>query len=103
MTARDLLAELVALGAALTLEGERLRLTAPRGAVSRELQAELSEHRAELIALLSAPVVPPWAGQRVKIEDLPAFRERWGLRVVAGSWPEGQACPVLTCCEVSSE
>ncbi len=26
----------------------------------------------------------PWEGVRVKIEDLPAFRARWGLVVVGG-------------------
>jgi hypothetical protein len=28
--------------------------------------------------------VAPWEGVRVKIEDLPAFRARWGLLVVGG-------------------
>ena len=26
----------------------------------------------------------PWNGARVRIEDLPAFRARWGLKVVGG-------------------
>ncbi len=34
---------------------------------------------------VAAPILPaPWVGQRVKIEDLPDLRARFGLRVVAG-------------------
>ena len=31
-----------------------------------------------------APEPAPWAGQRVKIEDLPDFKARWGLQMVGG-------------------
>jgi hypothetical protein len=27
---------------------------------------------------------PPWSGQRVRIEDLPAYLARWGLKAVGG-------------------
>ncbi len=34
-------------------------------------------------AARSQPVAP-WDGVRVKIEELPAFRARWGLKLVGG-------------------
>ena len=36
-----------------------------------------------------------WVGQCVKIEDLPAFKEKWGLRTVNSEWLEGEACPTV--------
>lgn len=44
----------------------------------------------------AAVTAPPWAGQRVRIEDLPEFKARWGLQVVGGEWAEGAPCPTLT-------
>lgn len=35
------------------------------------------------LAASSRPVAP-WDGVRIKIEELPAFRARWGLKVVGG-------------------
>jgi hypothetical protein len=43
---------------------------------------------------------PPWHGQRVKLEDLPDFKARWGLVTVYAEWPEGARCPRLYLVEV---
>jgi hypothetical protein len=40
-------------------------------------------------------LTPPWHGQRVKLEDLPDFKARWGLVTVYAEWPEGDLCPKL--------
>lgn len=38
---------------------------------------------------------PTWAGQIVKIEDLEAFKVRWGLVTVRGTWRATEPRPVL--------
>lgn len=96
MTAMELLSRLWDLGVAATASGSRLHLEAPRGVMTPELLAEVQSRKAELVSLLR-PEVPPWSGQRVTIEDLPAFKEKWGLRVVSITWPEDVPCPVATC------
>jgi TubC N-terminal docking domain len=53
MTAIDTLSELRRVRAQLTIIGDRLRCTAPRGALTNDLRAALSERKMELIALLS--------------------------------------------------
>jgi hypothetical protein len=53
VTARELLATLRRSGIELTVHGGRLRVEAPRGAVTPELRRELREHKPELIAELS--------------------------------------------------
>jgi hypothetical protein len=49
---------------------------------------------AEAVRATNRPT-PPWHGQRVKIEDLPSFKARWGLVTVYAEWPEGERCPRL--------
>jgi hypothetical protein len=70
-----------------------IRYTAGGQTVAR---APTAEPRA--IAGPEAP--PPWHGQRVTIEDLPAFAARRGLLAVRGEWPAGEACPRLYFVEV---
>src|ERR1700723_3508694 len=48
----ELLKQLRALGVQLTLEGEVLRLNAPKGALTAELQAQLKAHKPEILELL---------------------------------------------------
>ena len=52
MTAIALLAEVRDAGIRVSLNGDKLRLEAPRGAVSPSLQARLRAHKPELIAVL---------------------------------------------------
>lgn len=48
---------------------------------------------------LSEPPAP-WAGRRVDISDLAAFKAEWGLRSVGSEWPAGDPCPKLYLAEV---
>lgn len=78
--------------------GDRLRVTAPRGAITPELKAAMTEHKTELLALVGgqptpAPEVispkpgdPPWTGATFKLDELEAFKDRWGLRLLALTW-----------------
>jgi hypothetical protein len=62
-------------------------LAAPKVVMAREIQK-------------NPEVEPPWCGQRVRVDDLPAFKARWGLRTVGGDWPEEEPCPHLIMVEV---
>ncbi len=53
MTARALLADLAARDVRLSVAGDRLRVNAPRGVLTTELRRTLSEHKVELLSLLS--------------------------------------------------
>ena len=44
--------------------------------------------------MLGPPPRPGWAGGQIAIEDLPALKEAWGVRMVRLSWPEGAPCIV---------
>ncbi len=57
--AEAVLAALKAKGITLTAAGEKLRYSAPRGAVTPELLETLRQYKAELLALLSAPAPAP--------------------------------------------
>lgn len=58
MTAVELLTELRTRGAMVTAMGDRLRIEAPQGSIGPDLVTELSAHKAELLAALSAPEQP---------------------------------------------
>jgi hypothetical protein len=111
MIAQELLTELQSLGVVLVANGGRLSIDAPKGIITPAIRAELARHKAELLALLapSTPAAPtltrptldaapvaetpaPWEGRRVRLDDLPDFRARWGLRVVGGD-PDLQGQP----------
>lgn len=109
----DLLQDLARSGIILAANGGELQVKAPRGVMTQALRSEIRKHKAALLAALQsneperalghkpgtqgkgAPTPPPWAGQRVKIEDLPEFKARWGLQANAGAWPEDAPCPRL--------
>jgi hypothetical protein len=55
---------------------------------------------AEELPLATDKPTPPWHGQRVKLEDLPNFKARWGLVALHAEWPEGERCPRLCLVEV---
>jgi hypothetical protein len=48
-----------------------------------------------------APPRPLWAGQIVPIDELEAFKARWGLVTVGGTWRDTDPRPVLEMVEVS--
>ncbi|MFI0487359.1 non-ribosomal peptide synthase/polyketide synthase [Actinomadura sp. 9N215] len=52
MNAVDLLTRLRDLGVGIQLEGENLRLRAPRGVLTQELREQLATHRAEILTFL---------------------------------------------------
>ena len=64
MTPTDLLTHIQSLGITLRLDGGTLRAS-PRALLTPGLQAQVREHKAALIALLTAPVIDddpgPWA------------------------------------------
>lgn len=85
MTATQLLAALRDLDARVWVEGDGLRLTAPRGALTRELEEELARRKPELVRLLKATrrvgdVAPVKRVSREGRLRLSSFQERmWVL------------------------
>ena len=72
----DLLVKAANLGVKFKLEGDELRVTAPRGALTPELQQDIRQHKQELLALLRNHETP--------VEELPQLQdsspedtERW--------------------------
>lgn len=63
MTAAELLAELKKLGVLLICDGDALRIKAPAGVLTPELKAALAEHKAALLAQLTAGAGPTPAAQ----------------------------------------
>lgn len=55
----SLMARLQAQGVRLALVGDKLKVSAPPGALTAALRSELAEHRDELVAALSQKVAPP--------------------------------------------
>lgn len=73
MNAVELFTELISRGVDLEVEGERLKVDAPKGAVTLELREALTTHKSEVLALLRAyddevrwrvkamlPQIPDW-------------------------------------------
>lgn len=63
-------------------EGSQLSLANPIGGDVRSYDVESAD--------------PAWAGQRIRIENLPDFKVRHGLQTVRIEWPEGSSCLVGT-------
>lgn len=86
MTAHEVLRELRRLPALLTVEGERLIIDALQGSLTPELHALVKAHKAELLAVLTAP-------EPNFLSDTPCSicgsRERW-------EWLDGRA-PCRVC------
>ncbi|HEY0739278.1 MAG TPA: condensation domain-containing protein, partial [Herpetosiphonaceae bacterium] len=59
MTTTELLAHLRSLEIELWIEDDRLRFSAPKGALTPELRAELAAHKAEIMTMLRQIHVPP--------------------------------------------
>ncbi len=80
-TPEALLTHLGHLEIRLWLDGERLRYSAPRGALTPNLKAQLQRHKSGLIALLSGGQTEP--AQRTEVRTAPAsFAQRhfWSLQ-----------------------
>ena len=71
VSAAALLADLDAAGATVALDGDRLRLRAPRGVLTDALRVRVEAHRAGIVAALTMP-----AERMIVHEGFPA-----------GSWP----------------
>jgi hypothetical protein len=95
MTAAELLAELNRRGISLRVQGDRLELDAPRGALTPELRRALADHKAELLRLLADPLAD-WLAAPVPlhvepptseptIEDLEALADRMDSYLQAGT------------------
>ena len=54
----ELLTELESQGVKITAEGERLKIKAPRGTLTRELRERLAASKPDIIAALSMPARP---------------------------------------------
>ena len=55
MTAAELITELEARGVLIEVTGDRLRVDAPKGAITPELRAALTARKAEVLAILNTP------------------------------------------------
>jgi len=83
MNAQQLLADLERLGVTYSVEGQHLRLEAPRGAISDEMRQSLKEHKPQIVELLSQRQLAPGTGRsgevpkagRVEEMTLEAFAE----------------------------
>ena len=66
MTAAELLRELRRRGVKLTVNGDRLRYEAPRGALTPELLEAMRQHKPELMRMLARPPIPPDLASQVE-------------------------------------
>jgi hypothetical protein len=76
-----------------------IRVTGPATVLIRYRQAA-DPLTASKSSLATDERKPPWRGQRVKLEDLPDFKARWGLVALYAEWPESERCPRLYLVEV---
>lgn len=105
MTLPELLAELDALGVKVGVVDGKLRVDAPKNALTAGLRAALAEHKAALLAReigASAPMrqcapIAPMSSDtlpaRIMLDDLICgdFLERHNLRIVGGTaFPDGR-------------
>jgi thioesterase domain-containing protein/acyl carrier protein len=90
---RELLQQLVEQGVVLSVDGERLRLNAPKGVITPALQTAISENKQELLRLVqessALPVgVPITRMPREQPQPLSISQERlWTLMEMAGDSP----------------
>ncbi len=65
MTVADLLADLASRDIRLRLDGDKLRINAPKGVLTRQLQAKLVKHKPEILTALGEatpdPATVDWA------------------------------------------
>ena len=91
MTAASLLAALEELGVKLWTDGNRLRYSAPKGALTSGLKADLARYKSEILSAL--------ADFPVGAEFAPTFPERASAMATAGNRrpvhvdPDGSSAP----------
>jgi hypothetical protein len=73
MTAADILATFRQRGIELSVANGKLRYRAPNGALDDDLRRVAADHRAALLALVSAPSVPAWDADVAHTELWKAF------------------------------
>ncbi len=94
MSLEKLLEEAAARGVTLNAEGQRLKVDAPKGAVTPELRAALQAHKDDLLLLLAEPADPRTATMVAVLTEPGEAAEPAELRT-------GTAVPVLTDLAVS--
>ncbi len=71
MTAADLLLRLRDLGVRVSVEGERLKVNAPKGVLTAALRDQLAEHKSALVAMLTSEDAP--AGEIPRLQQAGAL------------------------------
>ena len=59
MTSAELLTETQRLGITLAVKGDRLHITAPKGSLTSGIREALTQHKAELLQVLTSPERSP--------------------------------------------
>lgn len=85
MSLDNLLHELAATGAHLAVQGDKLQIQAPKGAIRPELLAALRQHKAALLARLApAPVPTPTEAASMRLSQIEAAGLALLLKVADG-------------------
>lgn len=83
------LSDLRAVGVVLAIDGERLIINAPKGAVTSELRAELAQRKAEILAFLRDSAIPKAdTSSDRKLFDLPLSRSQQRLWFISRLYPD---------------
>jgi amino acid adenylation domain-containing protein len=85
VTAEQLLSELRTLDIRLSVDGDRLRCTAPQGRITRELEQRIAAAKPELLRVLSgaapqAAAIPRYSGSRASLPLSSAQERFWFLQ-----------------------
>src|SRR5262249_2799912 len=88
-----ILAELQALGIQIAVVGHRLQLTAPPGVLTPELRMVVTEHKAELLAVLAPPPSRPQAVPTPEQATAAPARPPAVAHPRAAALPSSPACP----------
>src|SRR2546429_8209542 len=96
MTVAEILADLAQQGVQLWAEGDRLRYRAPKGVLTPVLRAMLSEHKAEILALLQQHPAGPQSSYPLAYGQ----QSLWFLHQIA---PESPAYHVAFTAQICSD
>lgn len=99
-----LLAELDARGVILAAHGDKLRIDAPRGALTPDLRARLAASKQALLAYLAPEPAAPPEIVRIPLDGLTEYLAEHDLRVVGGTPHFGRPFrPMLFLAETTEE